>query len=130
MPGSEREEHPRLMSLALEQHAAEGVRGEMGLGGGGGSAACGWEQPIALPEQRDSGGAGAADNVLLREGRASTCVCADKTPGKLRAGRMPSVYSPNVPFSVTAVRKSVPVPEQGDCKGGFLISALNQQLCG
>lgn len=41
---------------------------------------------------------------------------------------MPSDYSPNVPASATAVRKSVPVPEQGVCKGSFLISAFNRQL--
>lgn len=100
----------------------KGVRNEMGLGGGPGNAACGWEQPIALLEQRGSGGAGAADNALplLREGRVRACVSADKTHGTLRAGRMPSLNS-SVPSSATAVRKSVPVPEQGDCNGGFFI---------
>ena len=78
--------------------------------------------------------AGAADNALplLPEGTVRGCVSTDKTHGKRRAGRMPSIYSPNsgVPSSATAVRKSVPVPEQGDCNGAFFISALNLQLHG
>lgn len=88
----------------------------MGFGGSPGECS----RAGSIPSPAQSSGARAEP-----EGRARACASADKTQGELRAGRMPSLYSPNsgAPSSATAVRKSAPVLERGDCHGGFFISA-------